>query len=220
MDENKRLCPNCRTELDEGARFCIECGSRIDYTFTREALQSDEKEEKGLSISNNKGELVNPFLTSVNDIQKKIVEQEIKPYEHKKRRIVFEELYNVAEPEPEEEIVAEEETAVEEEIPEPEEKVTVEEEVLEQEEEVTVEEEIPEIEESIEEEVIEEPEVIEELEVIEKPEVIEVVEEPAPVEIAEPEEEIVVEKEVTVEKEPVRQANRLITRPVGGWHRK
>ena len=31
----EKVCPNCRMPLPENARFCAECGSRIDITVTR-----------------------------------------------------------------------------------------------------------------------------------------------------------------------------------------
>lgn len=46
------VCPSCRRTLSENAKFCIECGSRIDFQMTRKELEDSIIEKKRFVFNN------------------------------------------------------------------------------------------------------------------------------------------------------------------------
>ncbi len=46
MEENKRVCPNCQTPVDEGVRFCPKCGARIEPDATGQGAQEQGTQEQ------------------------------------------------------------------------------------------------------------------------------------------------------------------------------
>jgi hypothetical protein len=171
----ERLCPSCRKPLGEGAKFCTECGSRIDVDFTRKALDDDVSDGNGLIISKDI-QSVNPFYSKPDKLKDGILNPVLKPLPEKKK-VVFREWNPSADmeeeigklevevPEIEEvepEIVVEEETQ-QEEIELSEEQAPIDEESEEEEPELIVEEVIEEQEpEPVVEEIEEEPQDFEE----------------------------------------------------------
>lgn len=77
MGEQNHICPNCRTELDDHARFCAKCGSRIDFQTSRSALGVEEVEESSLVAGKNVSGLTNPFVLSASDFRNKIINPEL-----------------------------------------------------------------------------------------------------------------------------------------------
>ena len=86
---NERLCPTCRRTLSEGAKFCTECGSRIDFQSTRKELEGYAIQESGLRISR-ESTIANPFYSKSNGLKEKISNPELKPLLEKKK-VIFRE---------------------------------------------------------------------------------------------------------------------------------
>ena len=85
---SERLCPNCRKALSENVRFCIECGSRIDFQSTRKELDGyEEQEEGGLKVGI-RG--TNPFYSKSDKLKEKILNSELKPFPEKKKKVLRE----------------------------------------------------------------------------------------------------------------------------------
>ena len=81
----EKVCPNCRMPLPENARFCAECGSRIDITVTRKELgESSLGVESGLKIERNAA-ITSPFYEKCDSLKDKIVNPELKPLPEKKK---------------------------------------------------------------------------------------------------------------------------------------
>lgn len=109
------VCPSCKRTLSENAKFCTECGSRIDFQMTRKELEDSTIQEKGgLQIART-GAVSNPFYTKCNNINDKIINPALAPLSEKKR-LVFRNWEDIRgeEEEPTEEIAAATETIVEE----------------------------------------------------------------------------------------------------------
>jgi hypothetical protein len=85
----ERLCPSCRKPLSEGAKFCTECGSRIDVDFTRKALDDDVSDGNGLIISKDI-QSVNPFYSKPDKLKDGILNPVLEPLPEKKK-VVFRE---------------------------------------------------------------------------------------------------------------------------------
>ena len=80
----EKVCPNCRMPLPENARFCAECGSRIDITVTRKELdESSLGVESGLKIERNAA-ITSPFYEKCDSLKDKIVNPELKPLPEKR----------------------------------------------------------------------------------------------------------------------------------------
>ena len=184
---SERLCPTCRRTLSENAKFCTECGSRIDVQSTRKELEDYAVQESGLRIRR-ESTTTNPFYLKTNGLKEKILNPELKPLPEKKK-VIFREwkmttndevVSIIEEYEKDEEIQNEQVCEAKEELEE-----IQSEEICEAKEEAEELEEVQEIEETQEEPVIEELEVEEsvievaaiEVAAIEKSEVVENVEE-------------------------------------------
>lgn len=80
----RTLCPNCREPLSENARFCMECGSRIDFGMTRKELEDNSTEvSRGLRVNENEM-ASNPFCGTYNSLKDKIINPELSPLPEKK----------------------------------------------------------------------------------------------------------------------------------------
>lgn len=79
------ICPNCRRTLPENARFCTECGSRIDILVTRKELGTVSSEDDGGLKINRKEPISSPFCSSYNNIRDKILNPNLAPLPEKKK---------------------------------------------------------------------------------------------------------------------------------------
>ena len=86
---SERLCPTCRRTLSENAKFCTECGSRIDVQSTRKELEDYAVQESGLRIRR-ESTTTNPFYLKTNGLKEKILNPELKPLPEKKK-VIFRE---------------------------------------------------------------------------------------------------------------------------------
>lgn len=78
------LCPNCRKPLSENARFCIECGSRIDFGVTRKEMGNDSLEVGGGLRVNRSETASSPFYGKYNSLKDKIINPKLSPLPEKK----------------------------------------------------------------------------------------------------------------------------------------
>lgn len=79
------ICPNCRRPLPENARFCSECGSRIDILVTRKELGAASSEDGGGLKINRKEPISSPFCSSYNNLRDKILNPNLAPLLEKKK---------------------------------------------------------------------------------------------------------------------------------------
>lgn len=79
------ICPNCRRPLPKNARFCSECGSRIDILVTRKELGAASSEDGGGLKINRKEPIYSPFCSSYNNLRDKILNPNLAPLPEKKK---------------------------------------------------------------------------------------------------------------------------------------